>query len=161
MYSDLTNHQKFLLHLDRSQDALFVVARHLYRQGFSLKLFGLKKAPSAAENYKYRDNGDIYISKDEKFWQRVEVKGLSADFTCKEDWPYKDKFIVCAKHSYDNADPKPFLYYHLNRQKTHAAIIEGRTSVLWSVEKKVDSRYKNVAQHCYLCPLSVIKWHKL
>ena len=33
--------------------------------------------------------------------------------------------------------------------------------VLWSVEKKVDSRYKNVAQHCYLSPLSVIKWHKL
>ena len=83
MYSDLTNHQKFLLHLDRSQDALFVVARHLYRQGFSLKLFGVKKAPSAAENYNYRDNGDIYISKDDKLWQRVEVKGLSAEFRNK------------------------------------------------------------------------------
>ena len=162
MLAPLDNHQRFLLHLDRSQDALFVVARHLYRQGNSLKMDGVRKRPKSADPKDFADNGDIYIQPENEFdWQRIEVKGLSVDFTNANDWPYKSKFLVCAKHSYDDAEPKPNRYYILNKAKTHAAIVDGKTSILWTVESRADSRYINLKQDFYLCPMEIIKWQKL
>jgi len=158
----LDNHQRFLLHLDRSQDALFVIARYLYRQGNSLKMDGVRKRPADGDPKDYADNGDIYIQPEDSFdWQRIEVKGLSVDFTDANDWPFKSKFLVCAKHSFDEAEPKPHCYYILNKNKTHMAIVEGKTSVLWTVESRVDSRYRNLSQDFYLCPIEIIKWQKL
>ena len=38
------------------------------------------------------DDGDLSVTIKES--KRIEIKNLSAQFTCAEDWPYKD-FMVC------------------------------------------------------------------
>ena len=79
----------------------------------------------------FKDDGDMCIYKGDKSY-RIEVKGLSCDFTNASDWSFKD-FIVCAKHSYDNSTPKPYAYMILNKDKTHMGIVNTRTYLDWGV----------------------------
>lgn len=104
----------------------------------------------------YADHGDIEIIKGGKRG-RVEVKGLRVNFTGKTDWPFRD-FIVCAKHSFDKAHPKPVYYIVASNDRTAVAIVDTTTSHRWSVVKRQDSRYQDITQDFYVCPLELIEW---
>jgi len=149
------NHQKFLTHLGASEGPRQIVARHLNALGHQVILPPPLRAPTHAEWRKFRDHGDLFIT------QRVEVKGLSAQFTCKEDWPYGGDFIVCAKHSWDEASPKPIAYFYLNRDETHYAFVAGKSSAMWTVGVRQDRRYDGVSQECYFCPISLVSFGSL
>ena len=120
----------------------------------------MEKASSHKDWKSCRDDGDLEVYKNNNKY-RVEVKGLSADFTCAEDWKYGNKFIVCAKHSYDQAKTKPYAYMILNKNRTHVAIVKTTTKNDWYVEYRKDSRYNDFGQECYFCPLDKIEWRKL
>lgn len=149
----------FQKHLKESQNTVWLVAQWLCKKGYHIQIGpngGLfPKKTGAAESHKdfikHQDSGDLYIS------QRVEIKGLSANFTSAEDWPF-DGFIVCAKHSWDYADPKPYVYFIVNNNRTHMAIVKGDTSSKWTVREKKDKRYHLMEQKFYYCPLDLIKW---
>ena len=149
------NHTKFLKHLKESKPAVWAIAQWLSERGYPVKV---NPSPIADEhkNWKsYVDNGDIEIT------QRVEIKEISQTFTSAKDWPIKDKFIVCAKHSFDRATPKPFAYIILSKDRNHAAIVMGSTYEYWYIEKRQDSRYENVSQEFYFCPLEHIKFVRI
>jgi hypothetical protein len=151
-----SNHEKFLIHLNNSSEAVFVVAKYLYLKGLDVRINALKKSKSHSEWKKFKDDGDLFIyHKKNKY--RIEVKGLSCDFTDDKDWAFKD-FIVCAKHSYDNAKLKPYAYFILNKNKTHIGRVKSSTKHNWNVVSRKDNRYKNVKQEFYTCELSDIEW---
>jgi len=108
------------------------------------------------KNWKsYADMGDISIA------QRVEVKQLGVNFTNSDDFPFAPKFIVCARHAWDNARPKPYAYIILSKDSQTAAIVYGSTHEHWGVERRRDSRYVDFEQDFYFCPLSLVKFINL
>jgi hypothetical protein len=150
------DHTRFVQHLNDSKHGVWLVANWLNeKQGLNVTV----NASSVSKGYEDRmdhvDSGDLYIS------QRVEVKSLSAEFTGKHDWPFKDQLIVCAKHSYDNATPKPYMYVLLNKAKTHAIIIMGRDHGKWTVKKYNDKRYENMTQDFYIAKADDVTFIKL
>ena len=155
----MSNHQKFLQHLDSSSESVFIVAKFLYLKGFDVKISGLSKAERHSDWKKHKDDGDLFLYHKGKE-HRIEVKGLSCDFTGKGDWVFSD-FIVCAKHSFDNAIKKPLAYFILNKDRTHAAIVKSITKNKWRVVTRSDHRYENVTQEFYVCPFECINWIKL
>jgi len=153
------NHVKFLKHLEDSSLSVFIIALYLYNKGLDVRINALKKAKSHKDWKKYKDDGDIFTYKNGNEY-RIEVKGLSCDFTSDKDWVFKD-FIVCAKHSFDNSIKKPYAYFILNKKRTHLAIVKTETKDQWSVVSRKDNRYDNVSQQFYTCPFNIIKWDKI
>jgi len=151
------NHKKFLNNLDNSSEAVFISAFYLHKKGLDVKINAMKKAESHQYWKTHKDDGDMYVYKNDEEY-RVEVKGLSADFTCAENWPFGAKFLVCAKHSYDQADIKPYAYMLLNKERTHMAIVRTSTKDHWYSESRSDSRYDDYTQEYYLCPINKIEW---
>ena len=151
------NHKRFLEHLDDSIDTVFIVAKYLYHKtGMDIKINSLERASKHSEWNRCKDDGDLYLFKDNISY-RIEVKGLSCDFKNNDDWPFRD-FIVCAKHSFDHADPKPYAYFILNKNRTHAAIVRTHTSDSWHVVERADKRYNNITQCFYICDFEHIEW---
>lgn len=154
-----TNYSKFIDHLDESSVGVFTIAYYLYLKGLDVRIGGLRKM-KLNESYKdFQDDGDLFVYKDSRKY-RIEVKNLSCDFTCAEDWKFKD-FIVCASHSYDFADEKPYAYFILNKYRTHVAIVNSKTNSTWNIVKRTDSRYNKYSQDFYTCDLSLIQWEKI
>ena len=153
------NYKKFINHLDSSSVGVFTIAYYLYRKGLDITIGGLKKR-EYNQNYKdFQDDGDLFVHKEGKKY-RIEVKNLSCDFTSAKDWKFKD-FMVCASHSYDFADEKPYAYFILNKKRTHTAIVKGDTYKHWEKVRRTDSRYNNYSQEFYICDLDLIKWIEL
>jgi hypothetical protein len=142
----MNDFNKFMKHLDDSHDSVWQIARWLVSRGNKVTVNSTIKAKSADELKYYTDEGDLYIN------QRIEVKGLGSDFTCAEDWKFGDNFMVCAKHSYDRANPKPYSYIYLNKARTHIAILKTTTFQHWFVRNIKDKRYDNVVQDFYIVP---------
>jgi hypothetical protein len=146
------NHNKFLNHLDQSADAVWLVARLLNDRGYSVTVPNSSKAAQHSDWKNHADNGDLFIN------QRVEVKKLSAEFTSAKDWPFGSKFIVCAKHAFDKARPKPFAYVILSKSANNAAVVFASTSNNWITEARKDSRYENISQEFYFCPIEKVRF---
>tara|TARA_R110000824_G_scaffold397033_1_gene599421 strand:+ start:411 stop:944 length:534 start_codon:yes stop_codon:yes gene_type:complete len=164
MNTQTNNHAKFLSHLDSSIDTMFIAARFLYANGYTVKINKMSKAESHNDWEKHADTGDLTIWIEEEgkavTEERIEVKGLSIDFTNESDWKYKD-FIVCASHSWDRSLIKPYAYMIFNRNKTHCAIVLGRDSDKWTIGKRVDTRYEGIEQQFYFSPFEHVKWKVL
>ena len=154
------NHKKFTEHLKESTKALFIVAHFFHHHGYTIRINGQKCSPDASNHEEYADDGDLFIFNKEK-WVRIEVKGLTAEFSNSEDWPFKN-FMVCAKHSYDKTLPyPPSSYYILNKTRTNAAIVKTNTFDHWFTKTVKDGRYENVSQEFYHCPLDKIEWKNI
>lgn len=146
------NHDRFLSHLELSKEAVWQVAKMLSDRGYNVTIPSAAKAAKHEEWKQYADNGDLYVS------QRVEVKQLSADFTGAADWPFGTKFIVCAKHAFDRATPKPFAYLIISRSGKHAAAVFCSDASKWAVESRTDKRYAGVSQEFYFAPMETVRF---
>ena len=153
------NHLAFQQHLRQSGDVVWFVARWLWSQGNTVTVNKMVIAPEHKQWTAYADHGDLEIVKD-GYKQRVEVKGLKVSFTGAKDWPFQD-FIVCAKHSFDNAKPKPAFYIIVSADRRALAVVDTHSFGRWEMVKRDDSRYYKVAQEFYTCPLDKIHWRLL
>ena len=144
------DHERFVKHLDASSEAVFKCAEYLYLRGVQVAICPMTKSKGYDDRLDHQDNGDLYIQ------QRIEVKHSSRDFTCIADWPFTD-FIVCARHSYDNANPKPYAYMILNAEKTHVAVVYGRLKAQWWVKTLTDKRYEDMTQEFYMCKPEIVE----
>lgn len=149
------DHERFVSHLNDSRHGVWLVANWLNKRGNDVTITANSVSKGYEDRLDHIDSGDFYIN------QRVEVKSLSAEFTCKEDWPFGKELIVCAKHSYDNATPKPYMYILLNKAKTHAIIVMGVKSNTWTVKRYKDKRYENMEQDFYISSVEDVKFIKL
>ncbi len=145
-------HQQFLNRLDKSHAAVVAVASWLTTRGNTVTISSTQRAPTVKEWEDYADGGDLFLN------QRIEVKCISQDFTCADDWKFGSKFIVCGKNSYDRANPKPYAYVCVNKNLTHAGIVFVReTKENWWVETKEDRNYPN-PQTFYVMPTNLVKF---
>lgn len=155
------NHNSFLSHLDDSTHAVFKVALLMHKKGYDIRINGLKKAKAHKEWKNFKDEGDLFV-KIKGIEKRIEVKALSASFTDSTNWPFNNKFIVCAKHSFEGCENRPSAYIILNKEQTHAAYIDvEKTESHWYTESRVDTRYQDISQEFYFCPINLVKWKNL
>ena len=115
-----------------------MTATWLTSRGYkNVKVMESRIAPSYSQWREYVDNGDIYVGK-----HRVEVKGLGPKykFTKSSEYPWKN-VIVCAKHSFDMANPKPVVYLLWNNDRTHVGCIPTSTYGDWYVRTIKDPKY--------------------
>jgi hypothetical protein len=149
---------QFVKRFKNSHKAVWVVA-HWFHHKLEKDVL-IKGAPMAeycTPEQEYLDDGDLYID-----GKRVEVKGLTSEFTCEADYPYRDGVLVCNKASYDRADPKPYMYVELNKHMTHAYIVYPDTFDHWSVFKMNDKYYgENNIEEVYKCPLEHVIFRKV
>jgi hypothetical protein len=145
--------KRFVKHLDESHEGVISAANWLNSLGYSVTIPPSTVSDSYENRMKHVDNGDLYIN------MRVEVKTLGITFTNKADWKFGDKFIVCAKHSFDNAKPKPYAYIIQSADLQHIAVVNSNTCKQWYSEKRKDSRYEDVTQDFYLCPIDLVRFH--
>ncbi len=148
----MSDFNTLMSNIDRSQDAVWQVARYIVSKGYKISVTPTVKASNASELSDFVDEGDIYIQ------QRIEVKGLGAEFTCAEDWKFGKEFMVCAKNSYDRANPKPSKYIYLNKARTHMATLDTNTHKQWFVKRYKDKRYNDMEQDFYICPTELLKF---
>jgi hypothetical protein len=141
------NHQKFLSHLESSSQAVWSVAEMLNHRGYNVTIPTATRAEAHGDWKMHADSGDLFIN------QRVEVKQLTVEFTSADDWPFGRKFIVCAKHAFDRATPKPYSFVILSSSGRHAAVVFATDSRTWTVETRTDRRYDNVSQEFYFSPM--------
>jgi hypothetical protein len=149
------DHRKFLNHLDNSQGAVFAVAQMLNKRGYSVTFPSSSKAEKHSDWKKHADNGDLFIN------QRVEVKQLSVEFSNMQNWPFGGDFIVCARHAFDRATPKPFVFVILSASMKNAAVVFGADYEKWDVKTRKDSRYENVVQEFYFSPVNLVRFFKM
>lgn len=149
------NHKKFLEHLEESVVGVFHTAKMFIGNGFDVWISGIKKASYHGEWSKYADGGDVYVTKKDGTWARIEIKRLGVEFTDALDWPFRNKFIVCAKHSWDKANPKPTMYIIWSKSLINFALVKTYQFPEWYVESRYDSRYKGEEsqQEFYFCPI--------
>ncbi len=159
----MSNYDKFIKHLDASTSATFVIAMHLHKKGYEVIIKPMQKMGRGDNPRDFADDGDLYIVTKDGRQIRVETKGLSAEFTKKEDWPFGKNFMVCAKHSYDNAKIKPEVYYYLNKAMTHMAVLGvSKTKDQWITKTSGDKRYSgNYSQSFYYGPIDKVEWVEL
>jgi hypothetical protein len=145
--------QRFVKHLSESHEGVISAANWLNSLGYSVTIPPSTVSDSYENRMKHVDNGDLYIN------MRVEVKTLGITFTSRADWKFGDKFIVCAKHSFDNAKPKPYAYIIQSADLKHIAVVHSSTFKQWYSEARKDSRYEDVTQDFYLCPIDLVRFH--
>jgi hypothetical protein len=143
---------RFIKHLDESEVGGLSAAKWLRSFGYSVTIPPTTKAKSYEDRLDHQDDGDLYIN------MRIEVKRLGINFTSKDDWKFGSKFIVCAQHSFDRAKPKPYGYIIQSADLNNIAVVHSSTSKDWYVEERRDSRYENVVQKFYLCPIDLVKF---
>lgn len=151
-------HQKFLDRLTNSADAVFVVARYLHNKGFTVEISGLKKAPTASQHKQFVDDGDIYIIKNGQR-ERVEVKGISKQFTGEDDYPF-DQIMISSENTVNRIKDKVSYWVIVSSDKNYMAIINGSTHNQWRVIERKTSNTGNVERN-YVALKSIAKWIKI
>tara|TARA_R100000908_G_C3687403_1_gene103321 strand:- start:135 stop:593 length:459 start_codon:yes stop_codon:yes gene_type:complete len=145
---------RFLERFAKSHEAVALTAKWFASQGnYKIKIPDFTIAGSHKDWKKHTDNGDLYVNN-----KRIEVKGLLKEkysFTTKHEYPY-DNWIICAKHSYDRANPKPYAYIIWNFQRTHFAIVKNDTQKEWKVSTIKDPHYPN-SQDFYVVDSSFVE----
>lgn len=154
--SEERDNRKVVQHVRQSQDDVWRVARWLNNKGYEVRIPPTTYAKNYEDRLNHQDQGDLYVKFQKE--ERVEVKGLSTQFTSKNDWRFKDEAIVCAKHAFDHAEPKPFFYVLLSADKIHAMFIRSDTKEHWEVKEFNDKRYESMRQRFYVCPIQYIKF---
>lgn len=150
--AQVENHRRTMDNLDKSAETVWMVARWLQGTGFPVTVNPTFKTPDYEHRMEYVDGGDLFIQ------QRIEVKGSGTTFSCADDFPYDDA-IVCAKHSFDNAKPRPFAYVIVSACKKHAMIVLASSHKKWVSKRLKDKTKVDYEQDFYLIPkqLAVFK----
>ena len=108
------------------------MATYLLNLGHTVTLPKRRMAKDFADRKDYADKGDVYAS-----GKRIEVKHIKHDFQY-EAWPFETA-AICAKKSFDAADPRPDYYYLVNQSMTVAALVDVKTTFPdWFVQRQAD-----------------------
>lgn len=153
--SNITDAQ-FAARLDESEAARYAVTEYLTALGFVIDSHRPKKAVTYAE----KGHEDVDI----RAWhptlapkpQRIEVKGLTQQFSCHDDWPYR-RIIVDEVEKFEEKDPKPWRYFLVSRCLRHAFSVDvAATRAGWVQQRLWDSFYKTEIDF-YRVPISMLK----
>jgi hypothetical protein len=160
------NHQTFQAALSASKLAVEKIAVFLCSRGFEVEIPETQVAPSAAQWQQYADNGDLFIIREDGSKDRCEVKHLRSTWTCSKEFPHPN-VIIYGRAAFDRAGKDGTLPIKniilVNKPMTHYAACDVEHSRQWWIKRELpDKRYgPDYRQHFYLCPLSLLTFHKL
>ena len=147
--------------LAASVDTVWLIARWLSNRKHTILIPPTIIADTPEQEMQMLDNGDLFIV-DGSVRRRVEVKGISTQFFCKFDFEEEyEALMIGAKHMFDCAVPKPYMYVIVSRDKINLAVVlVEKTRKLWWVKHDVpDSGYEaGYKQDKYMCPLDLVEW---
>jgi hypothetical protein len=150
----LTPHSDFEARFRASRPAEIVVATYLLNLGHTVTLPKRALRPTQAEATKYADKGDIYASD-----KRIEVKHVKHDFEYKV-WPF-EYVAICAKKSFDAADPRPSFYYIVNKSMTVAALVDVATTRPEWLIRRIPDRQRGYEYDVYAVMPEYLGWRYL
>lgn len=140
----------FARDLERSQEAVRLVARWIARCGLPVTIKPVRCRPNVTHMRDYADDGDLEVEV-QGVRRRVEVKWRNLAFTDKKSYPYKT-IIVDVCHIYDNAQVKPYAYVILNRDLSAFCVIYVESTIRFWFKRKMTDQAKGRERIFYLCP---------
>jgi hypothetical protein len=150
-----STHSNFQQQLKDSQTSVDVMELWFTSRGDQVYKPDHTVAPTRAEWNEHSDDGDLYVN-----GERIEVRHLvGTEFTNENDWPHQC-FYVESVHAFDQKEPRPRWYYHLNPLMTHAAVTDIENAAGWrrgTFWHKTDRKQAKV----YIVNLSSVRFIKL
>lgn len=140
-------HALFLDRLASSSRAVFLVAQMQHAKGRTVEIPKTRFAPTAAVAEGYVDGGDLIVVTR----HRIEVKHLGIEFTCRDDWPFREAFVSNVA-AVERANGDVLAYVSVSRDYQHIAVIPRNTHQHWYI---VETKAKNTGniERFYACPL--------
>jgi hypothetical protein len=135
-------HSRFQQRLRSSSKAVAVVAAWLNAKGKHVEMPPMQIAPTASQADNYLDSGDIYIIER----KRCEVKHLGVNFTCANDWPFREIFISNVS-AVDRSLEQVSAWISVSKDMKYAAIIKPDSKDRWHISKKKASNTGNVESY--------------
>lgn len=151
----LHQHGKFLERLARSSETVLAVADWLHRSGRTVEIPATRFAPTADQADAFVDEGDIIIIER----KIIQVKGISRDFTCRDDWPFGE-YLVSNKEAVERMDGRVSAYVTVGKSLRCAAIVDGGSRKDWYLTNKKAANTGNV-EAFYACSLDYVVFRKL
>lgn len=156
---DQRSPEEFFGSLDNSVPAVFIFAEHLHRQGITVLIYGLKKRGINGVPHDYKDEGDLFIVHDDGTKDRIEVKNIDTQFTCREDFPFPS-IIVSNKNRVDKTKHEVKRWVIISKDRKHFASINVNTQNTWAA-KDLFAKNSKQKEWFYLAPLDVVQWYKI
>jgi len=143
----------FVDDLHKSHPAVVRVGEWLSAKGYIVQVPTPEARDKIEDRHNFSDGGDIFIDV-ANFVRIIEVKQRrNIDFTGLADYPYPTIFIDSVS-KYDRKNPKPWLYFIVNRGLTTALVIKGTTPNRWGKTKKYDKQ-KSRSEAFYVADTSM------
>jgi hypothetical protein len=142
-----------------SRPALFRVAEWLHSRGYYIAIPPIKIYKPGENPMDYVDDGDLFITKDDGPRKRIEVKGLSTQFTGPMDWPY-DSTLVSNKAAVDRGAGDVDAYILVSADMDHIMVIYSKTKEHWFT-KTLTPKTTGKPEEFYSCPLEHVIFTKI
>lgn len=142
--------EQFIERLKNSAEGVRIIAQHYLNQGYNVRLPPVKIREKREDWRQHMDECDFFLE------LPMEVKQISADFTCREDFPYPN-VLFSAVHAWDEKKPKPSRVHVLSSSGDYFAMIAAHTSPHWIVKDIFDKHYQ-YNRKCYACPLEHVQF---
>jgi hypothetical protein len=148
--------RQFLDALWYSEPARWRVARWFSTRGYAVSLPSAMHSHHLERVFGQEDEGDIQIT------MRIEVKQISSEFTCREDWPFPD-FIVTSRYQFDYSRPRPHAFAVVNPSATHIGIVMTRKWKTWTIDRRngVAGIDIDATKEYYIAKLDDVRFYKL
>ena len=152
-------YDEFAARYNRQWPAVFAVAQWLHSQGFTVTISAPNLRPRDSDYRQYQDRGDIIIQKDGET-SRIEVKWRDLDFTCAEDWPYKEGAFVCSVKSYSGKEDDVAAWISVSRDLNYIMITKTKDRKFWIKTERYE-RPRERTEDFWLCPLDKVFFRKI
>lgn len=140
----------FVRRFQTSRTAIFKVAEYLHREkGLNVAIPSMVLSPNVSSSMGYSDKGDLFVWANGKKTFIIDVKHKQIDFTCAENFPFQDEYIMVASVASVTRLPA-FAYFVVNRQMTHAFVVKGDTKHLWHISH-VKDKERGDSEDKYMC----------
>jgi hypothetical protein len=159
------SHKRFGGRFLGARPAVLAVVNHLKAAGIDAYENKSELAPSFDVHKDYRDSGDItarFSSSNNPNGAPfiVEVKGLTYQFTCEDDFPFP-WMMVDNQPSYDAKPVEPLVTYVVSADLVHAAVVRLSTKPTWKVITRPIPNLDNYKKPIYHVPKGIPDYIKL
>ena len=111
------------------------------------------------------DHGDVWIGYTQELARRrqfvVEVKWITAQFTCAYDWPFGPHFIVDSKGTFDHKHPPPYAYVVCDQGLRYCGVVRNHLFDRLYVEDRADPERPGEKKPYYLINTRFVEFHDM
>jgi hypothetical protein len=159
------NDPGFVEDIKKSAPAVWVVAKWLWKQGNTVIIPPIKIRPNIERRLEYSDSGDVFFIPGGGINMEngilIEVKHRKKlIFTCADDYRFKTVFVDTC-HKYERKQVKPYAYFAVNKNMTHAAVTRVKKTIQDWRKKTIFDEEKGREEIIYECPIRLVDFERL